>query len=131
MNIYFRRLKNCFRLQFKQLFPCHATLDRKFLIYQFTTVPFKPFIYRFTTVIKYNPQNLQNLEFPNPAKPAKPTKARVPIPFKPLFNSRWYMFLNQWFDSQQYSFIDKTLNCLIFINNYYLYACTPITICIL
>ena len=93
MNIYFRRLKNCFRLQFKQLFPCHATLDRKFLIYQFTTVPFKPFIYRFTTVIKYNPQNLQNLEFP--------------IPFKPLFNSQWYMFLNQLFDSQQYPFIDN------------------------
>ena len=66
MNIYFRRLKNCFRLQFKQLFPCHATLYRKFLmfnfIYQFTTVPFKNFIYRFTTVIKYNPQNLQNLD---------------------------------------------------------------------
>ena len=61
---------------------------------------FKTFIYRFTTVIKYDLQNLQNLEFPNPAKPAKPTKPRVPIPFKPLFNSQWYMFLNQLFDSQ-------------------------------
>jgi len=60
-------------------------------IYQFTTVPFKPFIYRFTTVIKYDPQNLQNLEFP--------------IPFRPLFNSQWYMFLKQLFDSQQYTFI--------------------------
>ena len=104
MNIYFRRLKNCFRLQFKQLFPCHATLDRKFLIYQFTTVPFKPFIYRFTTVIKYDLQNLQNLEFP---KPAKPTKPRVSNTFKPLFNSQWYMFLNQLLNSQQYSFIDN------------------------
>ena len=97
-------------------------------------MPFKPFIYRFTTAIKYDLQilqNLLNLEFPNPAKPAKPTKPRIPIPFKPLFNSQWYMFLNQLFDSQPYSFIDKTLNCLIFINNYYLYACTPITICIL
>ena len=54
------------------------------------------------TAIKYNLQilqNLLNLEFPNPAKPAKPTKPRIPIPFKPLFNSQWYMFLNQLFDS--------------------------------
>jgi len=43
-----------------------------------------------------NPQNLLNLEFPNPAKPTKP---RIPIPFKLLFNSQWYMFLNQLFDS--------------------------------
>ena len=85
MNL-FQKIKNCFRLQFKQLFPCYATLDSKFLmfdsqqylfkpfIYQFTTVPFKTFIYLFTTVIKYDPQNLQNLEFP--------------IPFRPLFNSK-------------------------------------------
>ena len=49
--------------------------------------------------------NLLNLEFPKPAKPAKPTKPRIPIPFKPLFNSQWYIFLNQLFDSQQYPFI--------------------------
>ena len=48
-----------------------------------------------------------------------------------MVHSQWYMFLNQLFDSQQYSFIDKTFNCLIFINNYYLYSCTPITISIL
>ena len=43
-------------------------------------MPLKTFIYRFTAVIKYDLQNLLNLEFPNPAKPAKPTKPRVPIP---------------------------------------------------
>ena len=84
MNIYFQKIKNCFRLQFKQLFLCHATLDCKFLMFNSQQYLFKPFIYRFTTVMKYNPKNLQNLEFPNP--------------FKPIFNSQWYMFLNQLFD---------------------------------
>ena len=87
-------------------------------IYQFTTVPFKTFIYRLTTLIKYDLQNLQNLEFP---KPAKPTKPEFQIPFKPLSNSQWYMFLNQFIIS---------LNWLIFINNHYLYTCMSITICI-
>ena len=43
---------------------------------------------------------------PNPAKPTKP---KISNPAKPIV---------------QYSLID-------IINNYYLYACTPITICIL
>ena len=32
-----------------------------------------------------------------------------------MVHSQWYMFLNQLFDSQQYSFINKTFNCLILL----------------
>ena len=61
---------------------------------------------------------------PNPAKPTKP---RTPIPLSLVQFSMVHVSK----PIVQYSSIDKTLNCLIFINNYYSYACTPITICIL
>ena len=89
--------------------PCRSFLDCKFRILN-------------------SQQYLLNLYLPIHNSTFKPLLLIHSRTFKPLFNSQWYIFHQPVVSLQQYSCIQLHQTSLIFIYNYYLYACTPITI---